>query len=110
MTKRIRLRTKPLKMTYPIYLIQKKFGKDLGALIMSFLFQCDECFDLEIGPIFCCQICSYGKDLCLSCWDLKGFHCFTMPCFKCWYCGEYHCREHNDVMSDNEERFFLSLF
>ena len=99
---------KPIKMTYPIYLVIKKFGKDLGNEILSFLFQCDSCGDMTTGPIYVCKACSDGKNLCRQCWDLKGLSCWLLPCFKCYYCGQYHCLNHNSFWLDDAERIHLA--
>lgn len=97
-SKRIKINEKPLKITYPIFLVIKKFGKDLGGHILSFLFQCDNCGDLEIGPIYRCSNCSLDKDMCRQCWDMKGLTCYNLPCFRCYYCNMYHCLNHTEYL------------
>ena len=89
------MKTKPVKMTHQIYLTIKKFGKDLGGHILSFLFQCDECKDMTTGPKYTCDSCSFGMELCRQCYDLKGFHCCYLPCLRCNICQMYHCCNHN---------------
>jgi len=91
------------KMTYNRFLVEKKFGKDIGNMILSFLFQCDSCGDLEIGPIYNCNACSEGKDMCRTCYDLTGLRCWLMPCFKCTICEMYHCLNHNAFFYDSDE-------
>ena len=98
---------RPMKMTYPIYLVLKKFGKDLGGMIIDFLFQCDNCSDLEIGPIYACDSCSNGKNLCQNCYDILGIQCYYLPCMKCSYCKFYHCLRHNSFWYDEEERLHM---
>ena len=85
---------KPKKMTYPMYMLIKKMGKDLGGIVLDMMWMCDSCADLQIGLALTCNTCSQSQDLCRQCWDLKGFTCWHMPCLRCSVCGHHHCLNH----------------
>ena len=91
---------KPFKMTYPIYLIIEKWGKDIGGLILSFFYQCDECADLEIGNKYNCDICSAGMTLCRNCYEIKAMACIFKKCPMCRYCSLIHCLNHSHWWED----------
>ena len=104
--KRRKVNEKSLKMTYPIYLTIAKFGKDISSIILDFLFQCERCGDLEIGPIYNCEICSPNMNLCQNCYDMTGFTCIPWEkCMNCWFCnmGFHHVYYYQEVVCDGAD-------
>ena len=100
---------KPKKITYQMYQVIEKFGKDIGGIILSFNWQCDRCKDLQAGQIYACNVCAVGENLCRQCYDLMGFACVPKSCFKCYDCNLIHCMKHNGYWIDTDERIHTSM-
>jgi len=81
------------------YHIIKKFGADIGDMILSYLFMCDICKEFSTEGEWDCELCSPGMIMCKNCYDLRSFDCAMITVGTaypiCIDCGLIHCRKYS---------------